>query len=179
MLGFSSLIDRIATAPGSLVGWAHAYTWWLAAAAAGGTGGWAAGWAWWHGRARTVLRRRAVVELVPSAGFDPSEEAIERHAARLARVPAAAGWVPARASGVRIRHLCVDGKLACRLEGPAHATALLRLPAFPDVDVMDAVPGDHGDIRIRFEGIPPLGEQAHGDDEPGAEPVPGPGREGA
>ncbi|MFE2470297.1 hypothetical protein [Streptomyces mirabilis] len=178
MLGVSSLLDWIATAPGSLIGWVREYVWWLTAAVAASTGGWAAGWVWWHGRARTVLRRRAAVELVPSAGFDPSEEAIERHAARLARVPAAAGWIPARAGGVRIRHLCVDGKLACRLEGPAYATALLRLPAFPDVDVMDAVPGDHEVVRIRFEGVPPLGEQDDEVDELEAEPVADNGREG-
>ncbi|WP_405692674.1 hypothetical protein [Streptomyces sp. NBC_00057] len=139
--------------------------WWVmgAAAAAVCVGVWAR--RWWLRRARTMLRDRSVVALVPAADFDPSLEEIERHAARLARVPAVVGWAPERAVGVRVRLSSDDGRLSYRLEGPARAAALLRLRAFPDVDVVD--PGVNRDEvpRIRFDGVAPLDTEDHDEDE--------------
>ncbi|MGW1364898.1 hypothetical protein ACWCQP_46810 [Streptomyces chartreusis] len=169
MPSISSGVDGLGAAVCSVQAWVSAYAWWLLAGAVLGGGGWAYGWVWWLGRARRVLSQRVVVDLVPSQGFDPSVEVIERHAARLARVPAAAGWVPARASGVRVRHLCVDGKLASRLEGPAHASGLLRLPVLPDVDVLDSGAGGLSGVRIRFEGVAPLKRKHLGREESAAE----------
>ncbi|MFG2645931.1 hypothetical protein ACGFYP_33740 [Streptomyces sp. NPDC048370] len=135
--------------------WAH--LWLLMSTALLATGLWGAAWVWWRRRARAALECRTVVDLVPSAGFDPSMEGIGRHAARLARVPTAAGWLPRRASAVRIQHGSVEGKLATRLEGPAQSAGLLRLQSFPDVDVVEADRGV-GEVRpIRFANIAPLG----------------------
>ncbi|MFD4392888.1 hypothetical protein [Streptomyces sp. NPDC058495] len=130
--------------------------WWLVLLGAAGAVGWVAGWVWWLRRARTALECRTVVDLVPSRDFDPSAEEIGRHAARLARVPAAAGWLPRRASGVRMRHWSEGGRLATRLEGPAQSAGLLRLPSFPDVEVLEADRAG-GDVRpVRFAGVAPL-----------------------
>ncbi|MEE1805182.1 hypothetical protein [Streptomyces sp. BE133] len=114
-----------------------------------------------------MLRERAAVSLVPAAGFDPSLEEIERHAARLARVPAVVGWAPERALGVRIRLSSDESRLSYRLEGPARAAALLRLRSFPDVDVLDVVdPKGHDEVPlIWFDGVPPLGKEDHDGDE--------------
>ncbi|MFJ8848407.1 hypothetical protein ACIRFF_36600 [Streptomyces cyaneofuscatus] len=112
---------------------------------------------WWLRRARKALRERCTVALVPAAGFDPSREEIGRHAVRLARIPASAGWVPRRSVGVRIRLMTEEGQLAYRLEGPATAAALLRMPSFTDVDVADPDGGKSAVVpRIRFDGVPPV-----------------------
>ncbi|WP_052744418.1 hypothetical protein [Streptomyces odonnellii] len=134
----------------------RAAIWWLALAAGTALGIWAGASVWWRQRARTVLRQRTVVTLVPAEAFDPTVEEVERHAARLARVPSTGGWLPRRAAGVRVRLTCVDGKVAYRLEGPTRAAALLRLPAFPDVDVMDGGVRESEIPRIRFHGVPPV-----------------------
>ncbi|MFJ2937996.1 hypothetical protein ACIO8G_35210 [Streptomyces sp. NPDC087219] len=134
----------------------QAHLWWLGLSVLVGAALWGACGVWWRRRARVALGSRTVVDLVPSRGFDPSVEEIGRHVARLARVPAAVGWLPRRASGVRMRHVSVEGRLATRLEGPARAAGLLRLSSFPDVDVLDADRGS-GEVRpIRFTNIAPL-----------------------
>ncbi|RII06983.1 hypothetical protein DSC45_34715 [Streptomyces sp. YIM 130001] len=121
--------------------------------AVGGT----AVWVWWRRRARAALAHRAVVDFIPAGTFDPSAEAIDRQAARIARVPEAAGWLPRRASGVRIRLVCTDSRLAYQLEAPERAAALLRLPSFAEVDIADAgTTGPQRAQRIRFEQVPPL-----------------------
>ncbi|MDQ8707509.1 hypothetical protein RCO28_34325 [Streptomyces sp. LHD-70] len=118
---------------------------------------WAGAGTWWWARGRRALADRVEVDVVPSSEFDPTFESIERHAARLSRVPEAAGWLPRRARAVRIRLLCEDGELVYRLEGPARAGALLRLPAFPGVDMVDAGGRGSGGVpQIHFEGVPPL-----------------------
>ncbi|MFG2774766.1 hypothetical protein [Streptomyces sp. NPDC048350] len=153
LLGPFTDLTTVAT---SVMQGVRAHVWWLVPSVLLAAGLWGATWVWWWRRAHAALGCRTVVDLVPSAGFDPSVEGIGRHAARLARVPAAAGWLPRRASGVRMRHRSVEGKLATRLEGPARSAGLLRLPSFPDVDVLEA---DHGgdDVRpIRFTNIAPL-----------------------
>ncbi|MFF6888616.1 hypothetical protein ACFY9F_36180 [Streptomyces sp. NPDC012421] len=135
---------------------ARPYLWWLLLLGAAGAMGWASGWVWWLRRARTALGCRTVVDLVPSRDFDPSGEEIGRHAARLARVPAAAGWIPRRASGVRMRHWSDGGRLATRLEGPAQSAGLLRLPSFPDVEVLEAGRSGGAVRPVRFAGVAPL-----------------------
>ncbi|MGW2182680.1 hypothetical protein ACWCXX_32295 [Streptomyces sp. NPDC001732] len=149
----------------SLVGVFWGARWWWVGAAVATVCMWLWARRWWLRRARTLLRGRAVVTLVPAAGFDPSLEEIERHAARLARVPAVTGWAPKRAVGVRIRLSSEEGRLSYRLEGPARAAALLRLRSFPDVDVVDARAGGDEVPRIRFDGVPPLGTDDHDGDE--------------
>ncbi|MFJ8133379.1 hypothetical protein [Streptomyces hydrogenans] len=132
------------------------HLWWLGLLGAVGAMAWAAGWVWWSRRARTALGCRMAVDLVPSRDFDPSAEEIGRHAARLARVPAAAGWLPRRASGVRMRHWSDGGRLAARLEGPAQSAGLLRLPSFPDVEVLEAGRVGGALRPVRFVGVAPL-----------------------
>ncbi|MGY3056734.1 hypothetical protein ACVWZD_000979 [Streptomyces sp. TE3672] len=139
--------------------------WWLMSSAVAAMCVWLWARRWWLRRARTMLRDRAVVSLVPAAGFDPSLEEIDRHAARLARVPAVVGWAPKRAVGVRIRLSSDESRLSYRLEGPARAAALLRLRSFPDVDVVEPGAGNDEVPRIRFDGVPPLEPDDHDGDE--------------
>ncbi|MFE6782098.1 hypothetical protein ACFVFF_07540 [Streptomyces sp. NPDC057680] len=149
----------------SVTGYVEAHLWWLGLSVVVAAALWGACWVWWRRRARAALRSRTVVDLVPTRDFDPSVEEIGRHAARLARVPAASGWLPRRASGVRMRHMSVEGKLATRLEGPARAAGLLRLVSFPDVDVLE-VGRSHGELRpIRFANIPPLNVTDNGNEQ--------------
>ncbi|MDV5143254.1 hypothetical protein R1T08_02745 [Streptomyces sp. SBC-4] len=140
----------------------QAHLWWLGLPVLAGAVLWGVCRVWWRRRAHAALGHRTVVDLVPSRGFDPSVEEIGRHAARLARVPAAAGWLPRRASGVRMRHVSVEGKLATRLEGPTRAAGLLRLSSFPDVDVLEADRGRSEVRPIRFTNIAPLGVTDNG-----------------
>ncbi|MEU9072072.1 hypothetical protein AB0D60_34955 [Streptomyces sp. NPDC048306] len=132
-------------------------TWWLAWAA--GVGAVVAGAAggWWRVRGRRYLGRRAVVELVPTEGFDPSAQDMTPHAARLARASQTGGWVPQRARGVRLRHGAdAQGQLSLRVEGPSTSDALLRLPSLPGVQFRGSRGRSDGAERIRFEGAPPL-----------------------
>jgi hypothetical protein len=143
-------LDSVEAAGAAVWGWLLLA---VAVAAAGGAGV----RVWWLRRAREALRERCTVALVPAAGFDPSREEIGRHAVRLSRIPASAGWMPRRSVGVRIRLVTEDGQLAYRLEGPATAAALLRMTSFTDVDVADPDAGKSAVVpRIRFYGVPPL-----------------------
>lgn len=150
---FSGLVpDLTALADGlrAAVPWLTAGAGVLLAAGAGS-------YPWWRRRVRHALRGRTAVELVPTQSFDPPLEAVERHAAHLARVPATAGWAPRRAGAVRLRVLCVDQEVRYRLEGPARAAALLRLATYAEVDVRDVADADRPEVpRIHFEGAPPL-----------------------
>ncbi|MFD7748032.1 hypothetical protein ACFV2V_16735 [Streptomyces sp. NPDC059698] len=151
-------VDVVVSAVWAVWGWLLLL---LVVAGAGGAGV----RAWWVWRAREALRERCVVALVPAAGFDPTREEIGRHAVRLARIPASAGWGPRRAAGVRVRLVSVEGQLAYRLEGPAAGAALLRMPSFTDVDVADEDSGRSVAVpRIRFDGVPPLpGDEDQGE----------------
>ncbi|MET9734576.1 hypothetical protein ABZZ79_29240 [Streptomyces sp. NPDC006458] len=140
------------------------HLWWLGLLASAAAVLGAAGWVRWHLRGRAALRCRTAVDLVPARDFDPSAAEIERHAARLARVPAEAGWLPRRAAGVRIRHWSVDGNLATRLEGPTRSADLLRLPSFPLVEVLETDRGASGEAQpIRFAVIDPLAKSGGGE----------------
>ncbi|MFI8930612.1 hypothetical protein ACIG3E_23400 [Streptomyces sp. NPDC053474] len=112
--------------------------------------------AWWRMRARRALRGRAVVDLVPTAAYDPSPEECARQAAHLTQASRSLDWLPRRAAGVRIRHYCVGGELACSLEGPPRSAALVRMPSFAHVDVIERTGTPHGGERIHFDGAPPL-----------------------
>ncbi|MEV0604642.1 hypothetical protein AB0I82_35830 [Streptomyces sp. NPDC050315] len=117
---------------------------------------WLAGWVWWRRRAARELERRIAVELVPSVDFDPSAADVRQAAAQLARVPAAAGALPRRASAVRVRLVCGEGGLLHYWwEGPERASGVLRLPAFPQqVEVVTDEPG--AAQRVRFAAAQPL-----------------------
>ncbi|MBB1258345.1 hypothetical protein H3147_05810 [Streptomyces sp. OF8] len=143
-----------------LVGWG-AQWWaahWVAVVCVGVLGGGlAAGtWAWWRRQVRQALEERVRVVLVPADGFDPSLEEIGWFADQLAQVPAAAGAVPRRAAGVRMRLFCEGGQLGYAVEGPERAAALLRTSAYADVEVGSGQEEDGGVPGIRFEGAPPL-----------------------
>ncbi|MFJ8405658.1 hypothetical protein ACIQ9K_34990 [Streptomyces microflavus] len=138
---------------------------WMLLALVGAAAGGAGVRAWWLRRARKALQGRCAVALVPAAGFDPSREEIGRHAVRLARIPASAGWMPRRSVGVRIRLMTEEGQLAYRLEGPATAAALLRMPSFTDVDVADPDRGKSAAVpRIQFDGVPPVPREGENGD---------------
>ncbi|MFG2526094.1 hypothetical protein [Streptomyces sp. NPDC048527] len=129
---------------------------WVGGAGALVTG---AGSLWWRVRARHLLKKRAVVELLPSQGFDPTTQDMVPHAARLARASQTAGWAPRRAQGMRLRHGSDgQGQLSLRMEGPATSAALMRLPSLPNVQVRsrrDRLSHDPVE-RITFEGASPL-----------------------
>ncbi|MFB8085069.1 hypothetical protein [Streptomyces sp. NPDC055992] len=148
------VLDELVT-----VGWSG--RWWAPAGFVGAASVWGGARWWWLRRARTLLLDRVVVALVPAAGFDPSLEEIDRHAARLARVPAVVGWAPRRAMGVRVRLSSSESQLSYQLEGPAQAASVLQLQAFADVNVVDPY-ASHEVPRIRFEGVPPLPRQNAG-----------------
>ncbi|MFB8211128.1 hypothetical protein [Streptomyces sp. NPDC056010] len=148
------LTDMVAVAVESL---APHSVWWLGLFPAAGIVLGAAGWVRWRRRGQAALKCRTAVDLVPAYEFDPSMVEIERHAARLARVPAESGWPPRRAAGVRVRHWSVDGNLATRLEGPDQSAYLLRLPSFAAVEVLEADRSASTETRpIRFTEVDPV-----------------------
>lgn len=148
-------VPGFTTSPDWLVGVVGSGRWWVVAGLVGVVCVWGAVRWWWLRRARAMLLERSVVALVPAAGFDPSLEEIDRHAARLARVPSVVGWAPQRALGVRVRLSSLESRLSYQLEGPAQAASLLQLQAFVDVDVVDPS-ASHEVPRIRFEGVSPF-----------------------
>jgi hypothetical protein len=133
--------------------------WWLGWV--GGLGALAAGAGslWWRARACRLLRKRVVVELVPSHNFDPSDKDMAPHAARLARASQTTQWTPRRAQGMRLRHSS-DGQvqLSLRMEGPATSAARMRLSSLPNVQVRSRQSRRSRDPveRITFEGATPL-----------------------
>ncbi|MFE6153658.1 hypothetical protein [Streptomyces sp. NPDC057889] len=132
--------------------------WWLGWAGGVGAMVAGAGSGWWRWRARRLLKERAVIELVPAQGFDPSAPDMAPHAARLARASQTTQWTPRRAQGMRLRHGSDgQGQLSLRMEGPATSASLMRLPSLPNVQVRNPQ-GRRGrdPERITFEGAPPL-----------------------
>ncbi|MEV4616795.1 hypothetical protein AB0K43_30005 [Kitasatospora sp. NPDC049258] len=86
-------------------------------------------------RARAALARRTVVEVIPTATFDPGEGEVRRFGRHLARVRYAADGIPVRGAAVRIRYSADGGQMRCFLEGPAQAAAILAMPGFAEVEV--------------------------------------------
>ncbi|MFE1776394.1 hypothetical protein [Streptomyces sp. NPDC059008] len=85
-------------------------------------------------QADAALAHRACVELVPTSTFNPSLEEVGRAAHQFARIHHAAG-APARGSAARLRYTVTDGQMRCYLEGPADAAAVMRMPAYSEVEV--------------------------------------------
>ena len=143
----------------AMAAWLLTNGWWLVAAAVV----WAsAAWVisrWWRLRAADALQERMAVDLVPSVSFAPDTDEVGWFAGQLARVPAAAGVLPRRASAVRVRLACADGQLAYRVEGPARGASVLRMSAYDGVEVRQ--PGvQHKVPRIHFEGAAPRGKRS-------------------
>jgi len=118
-----------------------------AALTAGGIWGWAARRR--TRRARTALAHRTVVEVVPTATFDPGEGEVGRWGHHLGRVRYAADNIPDRGAAVRLRYSADGGQMHCFIEGPVEAAAVLGMPGFAEVEVRSARPGK--DIEpVRF-----------------------------
>jgi hypothetical protein len=129
---------------------------WLAGAAAAAVILWAASKAWWQRRAVRELGRRARFELVPAVTFDPQLGDIGQAAARLEEARAAAGGVPRRAAGVRIRVWAgPESQLHYGWEGPERAASVLRMPGYRQVEVRPADAARMASARVRFEGVSP------------------------
>lgn len=149
--------------------WSHgllvvfgAARWWIVGALVVTIAACGAAQVWWRRRAAEALQDRVSVDLVPATTFDPSMDEVEWFAGQLGRVPAAAGALPRRASAVRIRLTCEEGNLAYRVEGPGHAASVLRMSAYPEVEVVETGT-DRTVPRIHFEGAPPLKKTGTGD----------------
>ncbi|WP_336054004.1 hypothetical protein [Streptomyces sp. CA2R101] len=95
-------------------------------------------------QADAALAHRACVELVPTSTFNPGLDEIGRAAHHVTRIHHAAG-APARGSAARLRYTVTDGQMRCYLEGPADAAAVLRMPAYAEVEVRtpNAAPDIH------------------------------------
>ncbi len=85
-------------------------------------------------QADAALAHRACVELVPTSTFNPGLEEVGRAAHQFARIHHSAG-APARGSAARLRYTVSDGQMRCYLEGPADAAAVMRMPAYSEVEV--------------------------------------------
>lgn len=133
----------------SVYGWWFATAGALAACAAG-----AAAW-WWRRRGTAALRHRVVVELVPARTFDPGDAEVAWFAGQLAAVRRAAGAVPRRAAGARLRLTGENGVMRYLLEGPGRAASLLRMAGYSGVEVVDSTASARVP-RVRFAGVPPL-----------------------
>ncbi|MFF0629764.1 hypothetical protein [Streptomyces sp. NPDC004296] len=87
-------------------------------------------------RAEAALTDRVRVELVPTTSFNPSAEAIARAGHHFARIRHAANDIPARGAAARLHYtVTADGQMRCYLEGPAAAAAVLRMPAYAEVEI--------------------------------------------
>ncbi|WP_406349378.1 hypothetical protein OHA44_37620 [Streptomyces sp. NBC_00144] len=143
---------------GSIVVYGVTHGWLLGIAALTALLGWGACYVWWRRYALRMLGPRTRVQLVPAEAFDPSAAEVAREASRLASVRAAAGALPRRAAGVRIRIAAgADGRLEYWWEGPERAASLLRRPGYRQVEALDPTV-DRGARarRIRFSGFPPV-----------------------
>ncbi|MFE4019272.1 hypothetical protein ACFXPZ_17945 [Streptomyces sp. NPDC059101] len=86
-------------------------------------------------RADAALTDRFEVELVPTTTFNPRAEEVARAGHHFARIRHAAGDIPPRGAATRLRYTVHDGQMHCYLEGPAAAAAVVRMPAYAEVDV--------------------------------------------
>ncbi len=104
------------------------------------------------------LRSRVRFELLPTATFDPSPQAVQAFAHQLGRVRPVRGWVPKSVVGVRIRFGTDSefGKMVMSVEGRESVTGVLNKLVYPDVEIRRATSdvGDEGDVSS-----PPTGRQ--------------------
>ncbi|MER6792043.1 hypothetical protein [Amycolatopsis mediterranei] len=109
------------------------------------------------------LRSRVRFDLLPTAGFDPSPQAVVGFAHQLGRVRPVHGWVPQGAVGVRIRFGTDPefGKMVMSVEGRESVTGVLNKLVYPDVEIRRATSegepssvGGVGDVSS-----PPTGRQ--------------------
>ncbi|MFJ5680310.1 hypothetical protein [Streptomyces sp. NPDC093097] len=100
-------------------------------------------------RADAALTDRVMVELVPTTTFNPRSEEVARAGHHFARIRHAAGDIPPRGAATRLHYTVKDGQMHCYLEGPATAAAVMRMPAYAEVDVRtsQATPPTHS---VRF-----------------------------
>src|SRR4051812_80302 len=109
------------------------------------------------------LRSRVRFDLLPTAGFDPSPQAVLAFAHQLGRVRPVRGWVPHSVVGVRVRFGTDPefGKMVMSVEGRESVTGVLNKLVYPDVEIRRATSegevssvGGEGDISS-----PPTGRQ--------------------
>jgi hypothetical protein len=83
------------------------------------------------------LRTRIRFDLLPTAGFDPSLQAVLAFAHQLGRVRPVRGWVPKSVVGVRIRFStnAEFGKMVMSVEGRESVTGVLNKLVYPDVEI--------------------------------------------
>ncbi len=83
------------------------------------------------------LRSRVRFELLPTATFDPSPQAVLAFAHQLGRVRPVRGWVPKSVVGVRIRFSTDSefGKMVMSVEGRESVTGVLNKLVYPDVEI--------------------------------------------
>lgn len=96
------------------------------------------------------LHSRVRFDLLPTAGFDPSPQAVVGFAHQLGRVRPVRGWVPRSVVGVRIRFSTEPefGKMVMSVEGRESVTGVLNKLVYPDVEIR----------RAKAEGdVPPVG----------------------
>jgi len=109
------------------------------------------------------LRSRVRFELLPTATFDPTPQAVLAFAHQLGRVRPVRGWVPKSVVGVRIRFSTDPefGKMVMSVEGRESVTGVLNKLVYPDVEIRRATSegevssvGGEGDVSS-----PPTGRQ--------------------
>jgi hypothetical protein len=83
------------------------------------------------------LRSRVRFDLLPTATFDPSPQAVLAFAHQLGRARPVHGWVPRSVVGVRIRFSTDPefGKMVMSVEGRESVTGVLNKLVYPDVAI--------------------------------------------
>ena len=135
-----------------------AYGPWVLGALACGAAALLLVWSGRRWRSVAALKNRVVVELLPTATFDPDAAEVAWFAGQLASVPSATGGLLRRAVGTRVRLTSSDGVMHYVLEGPERAGLLLRRPGFEQVEVVEYDEGRTSSSvakRIRLEGADP------------------------
>jgi hypothetical protein len=95
------------------------------------------------------LRSRVRFDLLPTAGFDPSPQAVVGFAHQLGRVRPVHGWVPKSVVGARVR-FSTDlefGKMVMSVEGRESVTGVLNKLVYPDVEIRRAA--SEGEVSSR------------------------------
>ncbi len=106
-----------------------------------------------HVRSRH-LRSRVRFDLLPTATFDPSPQAVQAFAHQLGRVRPVRGWVPKSVVGVRIRFSTDPefGKMVMSVEGRESVTGVLNKLAYPDVEIRRATTSEGEVSSVDGEG---------------------------